>query len=75
MTLVRSPQTLATIREHYTALSNGEKKVLVSYFIRPAQKQLIDDLAAQNGMGKGEVVRQMIDEWCAMQLEKAEESG
>jgi hypothetical protein len=75
MAIVRSPRTLKLIREQYEAIDRGEKKVLVSYFIRPAQKRLIDGLAKQTGRKKADVVREIIDEWCKLQLEKNEESG
>lgn len=75
MTLIRSPRSLKLIREHYEAIDSGENKVLVSYFLRPSQKRLIDGLAAHTGRGKAEVVREIIDEWCKMQLDKQEEGG
>ena len=42
---------------------------LTSLFVRPSQKRIIDGLAAQTGQGKGKVLRAIIDEWCAAQLD------
>lgn len=75
MALVRSPRSFKLIREQYEAIDSGENKVLVSYFIRPSQKKLIDGLAKQTGRKKADVVREIIDEWCKLQLEKNEEAG
>ena len=75
MALVRSPRSLKLIREQYEAIDSGENKVLVSYFIRPAQKKLIDGLAKQTGRAKADVLREIIDEWCKLQLDKNEEGG
>jgi hypothetical protein len=75
MALIRSPQSFNLVREQYEALDNGENKVLVSFFLRPTQKRLIDGIAAQTGRGKAEVVREIIDEWCQLQLESVSEGG
>ena len=75
MTLIRSPLSIDLIKEVYEAPEAGENKVLVSYFLRPSQKRIIDDLAVQTGKPKAEVVRAIIDEWCELQLEKVGEIG
>lgn len=75
MTLIRSPLSIDLIRQEYTAPESGENKLLVSLFLRPSQKRIIDGLAEQTGKGKAEVLRTIIDEWCATQLERAEEGG
>lgn len=75
MALVRSPRSFALIRQQYEAIDSGENKVLVSYFLRPSQKRLIDGLAAHTGRGKAEVIREIIDEWCLLQLDREEDGG
>lgn len=75
MALIRSPLSIELIRDNYQAPESGENMGLVSYFLRPSQKRIIDGLAVQTGKGKAEVVRAMIDEWCEAQLERAMEIG
>lgn len=75
MTLIRSPLSIDLIQSEYEAPENGENKLLVSLFLRPSQKRIIDGLAAQTGKGKAEVLRAIIDEWCAAQLDRAKEGG
>lgn len=75
MTLIRSPLSLDLIRNEYEAPENGENKMLISLFIRPSQKRIIDGLSAQTGKGKAEVLRAIIDEWCAAQLDRVAEGG
>ena len=75
MTLIRSAVSVDLIRKEYEAPETGENKLLVSLFLRPSQKRIIDGLAVQTGRGKAEVLRAIIDEWCAAQLEKATEGG
>lgn len=66
---------ITLIKQHYEARDGDERKILISVFLRPSQKNLIDDLAANTGRGKAKIIRGIIDEWCQSQLEKAEESG
>lgn len=75
MALIRSPLSIDVIREQYQAPEAGENMRLVSYFIRPSQKRIIDALAAQTGRPKAEVVRAIIDEWCEAQLNRVMEIG
>lgn len=75
MALLRSPLSIELIRENYQAPETGENMGLVSYFLRPSQKRIIDGLAIQTGKGKAEVVRAIIDEWCEAQLARAMENG
>lgn len=74
MTLIRSPLSIDLIRAEYETPESGENKLLVSLFLRPSQKRIIDGLAVQTGRGKAEVLRTIIDEWCEAQLQ-AGESG
>lgn len=74
MALIRSPQTITLIREQYESIDTGENKVLISAFIRPSQKRLIDGIAAHTGRGKAEVIREIIDEWARAQLATATEA-
>jgi len=75
MTLIRSPLSIDLIREEYEAPEGGENMVLTSSFVRPSQKRIIDGLATQTGKGKAEVLRAIIDEWCAIQLDRVAEGG
>lgn len=75
MALIRSPHSIDLIQDEYVAPETGENKILVSLFLRPSQKRIIDGLSIQTGKGKAEVLRAIIDEWCASQLERVEEGG
>ena len=75
MTLIRSPLSIDLIREEYEAPEGGENMVLTSSFVRPSQKRIIDGLATQTGKGKAEVLRAIIAEWCAIQLDRVAEGG
>lgn len=67
--LVRSPQSLELIEKMYREpVGKSENMKLVSNFLRPSQKALIDGLAEQTGKGKAAVMREIIDEWCETQL-------
>jgi len=57
------------IRRESAAGQRGENMTLTSLFVRPEQKRIIDGLAALTGRGKGKVLRAIIDEWCAAQLD------
>ena len=63
------PQSIELIRRESAAVQRGENMTLTSLFVRPSQKRVIDGLAAQTGQGKGKVLRAIIDEWCAAQLD------
>lgn len=63
------PQSIELIRREYETAQGGENMLLTSLFVRPSQKRVIDGLAAQTGQGKGKVLRAIIDEWCAAQLD------
>ena len=63
------PQSIELIRREYETPQGGENMTLTSLFVRPSQKRIIDGLAALTGRGKGEVLRAIIDEWCAAQLD------
>ena len=68
MSLVRSPETAEMIQREYTRPEPVSGKILISSFVRPSQKRIIDAVAVQTGRGKGEVLRAIIDEWAAAQL-------
>ena len=68
MSLVRSPETAEMIQREYTRPETADNKVLISSFVRPSQKRIIDAVAEQTGRGKAEVLRAIIDEWAAAQL-------
>jgi len=72
MALVRSEQSLKLIQDFYQNPEVSGKKQLISYFLRPSQKAIIDGLAEQTGKGKAEVMRDIIDEWCEIQLRDCE---
>lgn len=74
MALVRSSAALELVRQHYEAPSGDTPNmILTSAHIRPAQKAIIDGLSAATGMGKAEIVRGIVDEWCEFVLaEQAE---
>ena len=63
------PQSIELIRRESAAVQRGENMTLTSLFVRPEQKRIIDGLAALTGRGKGKVLRAIIDEWCAAQLD------
>jgi hypothetical protein len=63
------PQSIELIRREYETPQRGENMTLTSLFVRPEQKRIIDGLAALTGRGKGQVLRAIIDEWCAAQLD------
>jgi hypothetical protein len=65
--IIHSPQSLEIVKQKYRQV-NGTNKVLTSYFLRPDQKAIIDDLAGEVGMRQADIVRGMIDEWCEMIL-------
>lgn len=68
MSLIRSKQSLDLVRNLYQNAPRKQKKVLTSFFLQPNQKAIIDGLAEQTGKGKADVVRDIIDEWCELQL-------
>ena len=68
MALIRSEQSLQLVEEIYRTPEKDAKKKLISYFLRPSQKELIDMLSEQTGKGKAQVMREIIDEWCEHQL-------
>ena len=70
MALIRSPQSLNSVKELYQT-SEDSNMVLISYFLRPNQKAIIDTLSKHTGKGKAEVMRDIIDEWCETQLERS----
>lgn len=74
MALVRSSAALELVRQHYEAPSGDTPNmILTSLYIRSGQKQIIDGLSDALGMGKAEVLRGIIDEWCEYVLaEQAE---
>ena len=65
----RAALSIDLIRREYETAQGGENMTLTSLFVRPSQKRIIDGLAAQTGQGKGKVLRAIIDEWCAAQLD------
>lgn len=68
MSIVRSSETADIIRQTYTQPEPATNKVLISSFLRPSQKRIIDAVAEQTGRGKAEVLRAIIDEWAAAQI-------
>ena len=68
MTLIRSRQSRQRLEELHTHQIEG-KKVLISAFLRPSQKAIVDMIAKDTGKGKGEVLRDIFDEWVSGQLE------
>lgn len=69
MALVRSPESLEKIAQAYRYGDKG-KKALRSYFLSPYQLEIIDILADETGKGKGDVIRDLIDEWCEERLKE-----
>ena len=67
MTLVRSEQSRSKIAELFRGGPKG-KKGLRSYFLKPYQLEIIDILSEETGKGKGEVVRDIFDEWVEVTL-------
>jgi len=72
MALIRSPESLKEIEEQYRYGDKG-KMSLRSYHLPPYQIEIIDVLAKDTGKSKADVVRDLIDEWCAIQFVR--ESG
>lgn len=64
MALVRSDAALALVKTNYENPNvNDTNMLLISAFLRPGQKRIIDGLAKSTGRGKAEILREIIDEW------------
>ena len=68
--LVRNKRTRDFVREKYENPEGG-KKVLVSYFIGPSQKAMIDEIAGDLGKSQAAVLRGLIDEWSQAQINES----
>jgi hypothetical protein len=72
MPLIRAGSpSMDELRTAYSVPSDENPKALRSYFMDNRHLAIIDLLAEKSGKSKGEVLRDMMDEWVEYQLEKA----
>ena len=69
--LLRTRRSFEEVRKAYR--SEGDELTLTSIQIRAGQHELIKNLAHENHLSQAAVMRQIIDDWCGLNLDDSEE--